>query len=93
MVDYLDFFEWLYEFSRDHEDQNIDEIFSVLIFMPIALLMVTFRRQHALEAEIELRQKAEEKIRHLAFYDPLTGLLNRNALEDRWQNRRLTVYR
>lgn len=36
-------------------------------------------------SDISERKEAEEKIRHLAFYDPLTGLPNRRLLVDRLQ--------
>jgi diguanylate cyclase (GGDEF)-like protein/PAS domain S-box-containing protein len=36
--------------------------------------------------DITERKRAEEKIKHLAFYDPLTGLPNRQLLMDRLQH-------
>lgn len=32
-------------------------------------------------ADISLQKKAEDKLRHMAYHDPLTGLANRNKLE------------
>ena len=39
----------------------------------------------ALLTDISERKSAEQKIQHLAFYDPLTGLPNRRLLRDRLQ--------
>lgn len=36
-----------------------------------------------LESELDVRQKLEEKLRHQALHDPLTGLANRALLRDR----------
>lgn len=38
-----------------------------------------------LQAEIKDRQEAQERLRHMAHYDTLTGLPNRNLLRDRLQ--------
>ena len=37
--------------------------------------------------DIEARKRAEERLRHLADHDPLTGLLNRRAFEQQLEQR------
>ena len=44
-------------------------------------------------ADMTERRAAEEKIRHLAFYDPLTGLPNRRLLLDRVEKALATSFR
>ena len=39
-----------------------------------------------LQFDITKRKEAEDKIEHLAFYDPLTGLPNRRLMQDRLQH-------
>lgn len=39
-----------------------------------------------LQQDIARRKEAEDKIEHLAFYDPLTGLPNRRLMQDRLQH-------
>jgi diguanylate cyclase (GGDEF)-like protein len=39
-----------------------------------------------LHLDIARRKEAEDKIEHLAFYDPLTGLPNRRLMQDRLQH-------
>ncbi|HEY8118313.1 MAG TPA: EAL domain-containing protein [Methylophilaceae bacterium] len=39
-----------------------------------------------LQLDITRRKEAEDKIEHLAFYDPLTGLPNRRLMQDRLQH-------
>ena len=39
-----------------------------------------------LQLDIARRKEAEDKIEHLAFYDPLTGLPNRRLMQDRLQH-------
>lgn len=85
-VSRIDLFELLYEFSRDHENLNVDEIFSVLMTLPVVMIAILIQRQRRLTREIQRRVEAEEKIRWLAFFDPMTGLPNRNMLDDRLDN-------
>lgn len=77
------FFEWLFDFTREHEDLELDELFSVAIFLPIAGAAYIARRNRELRDEVERRRQAEEAVKRLANFDRLTGLPNRNLLEDR----------
>jgi diguanylate cyclase (GGDEF)-like protein len=78
-----DAFEEIHEFSRAHEDWDLDEAFSVLAFLPFALLYFVLRRYKELQVELQLRKQAEESAHRLAHFDPLTGVLNRSLLEFR----------
>lgn len=81
-----DFFEELYEFSRSHEDWEIDELFSLAIIMSVALVVILYRNIKYLRIENSLRVKAEDEIKKMAFYDSLTGLPNRDLCLDRLKN-------
>ncbi|MCF4166949.1 EAL domain-containing protein [Zavarzinia compransoris] len=78
----LDTFEWLYHYSRDHEDWELDgvfTIFSVLSFALIAVLIVRNRDLKQAEAE---RRLAEARLEGLERFDALTGLRNRTGFLD-----------
>ena len=76
-------FENLNAFSRDHEDLELDELFTLLMILSVALSIFSFRRVVELRHEIQERKLAEEKVHKLAYYDSLTGLANRTLLKDR----------
>ncbi|MEP3427174.1 MAG: EAL domain-containing protein [Roseibium sp.] len=73
----LEAFEWLYDFTRDHEDYELDEFIGAIFALPAVLLFIIFRRVRDLQKEIKRRTTAEEEMRHLAQTDPLTSLPNR----------------
>lgn len=62
------------------------------LLLNIALVMFGWRRYRELRAEVVRRTRAEAQAMELARYDPLTGFLNRRALQelgnesiDRWR--------
>ncbi|MGC3936486.1 putative bifunctional diguanylate cyclase/phosphodiesterase [Roseobacter sp. EG26] len=75
----MELFERFYEYSRAHEDWDLDELALLIVNLTIALLFSVFfqwRRLKKLTTEREFqRQRAEKNASH----DPLTGLLNRRA--------------
>ena len=75
----LELFEEFYEFSRSHEDWDVDEFALLILNLTLALLVSSVYQARTLkkvakEKEFE-HQRAEQNARH----DPLTGLLNRRA--------------
>ncbi|MDA8621852.1 transporter substrate-binding domain-containing protein [Psychrosphaera sp.] len=58
---------------------------NITIFVGIAsiIILIILIWNRRLKSEILLRQKAEQKLRHLASHDPMTGLPNRSLLIDR----------
>jgi diguanylate cyclase (GGDEF)-like protein len=79
----LDWFEWLYAYTRAHEDRQIDEVIVVVVLMTAGLIAFGARRIVDQRREIKARQKAEDRARHLALADTLTGLPNRRQFEAR----------
>ncbi|QFT31769.1 Cyclic di-GMP phosphodiesterase Gmr [Labrenzia sp. THAF82] len=78
----LDAFERIYDFSRAHENYELDEILTALFASPVILLVFAFRRVRDLKKEIRRRVTAEAELRHLAQTDLLTGLPNRHFFFD-----------
>lgn len=71
---YFDSLEWLYQFSRSHENWELDEAIPLGLTLTISLLIFTYRRMSELG---EVTRAFEE----LALLDPLTGLHNRRAAQ------------
>ena len=76
-------FEKLHAYSREHEDLELDELFTLLMILSVAFSVFSLRRVNELRHEVRIRKKAEETIRKMAYYDSLTGLPNRTLLKDR----------
>lgn len=82
----LEAFEWLREFSREHEEWDLDEIiisFFTAMFVAVFMLsIVTFRNLQALRRETLLRQQFEREAvatRHLRALGTLAGGLAHSA--------------
>ncbi len=78
---WYDLFDRLYEYSRAHEDYEIDEFLTIGFVASIALVVFSWRRVKDQRREIVARRQAEERAHLLANADALTGLPNRRRLE------------
>jgi len=81
-----DIFEKLVEYSRTHEELEVDEFFVLLMVSSFAFLAILIRNAKYLRLEIAQRQKAEVKIKRLAYFDSLTGLQKRELCQDNFRN-------
>jgi diguanylate cyclase (GGDEF)-like protein len=81
-----DAFEYLVEVSREHEDLELDEFFTLLMISAFALIVVTYRNGVYLRIEMKRRVVVEKEIKRLAFYDGLTGLPNRDLCTNRLEH-------
>ena len=59
----FDLFEMIVEFSRDHEEYELDEIFSALILMSVFLLIFSVRRILDLEHIVDHTELSEQRHR------------------------------
>jgi len=81
-----DAFEHLFDYSREHEDMELDEILLMLMLTSVSLVVINYRNNLRLRGEIKSRIKIENEIKRMALYDSLTGLANRDLCHDRLQN-------
>jgi len=80
----IDAFERFYEFSRTHENWELDEIMVVWFFCIVCILamaLVSTRR------DLKANKQSQERIRDMARQDLLTGLPNRLFFESELENR------
>ncbi|WP_198670445.1 bifunctional diguanylate cyclase/phosphodiesterase [Oceanicella sp. SM1341] len=83
----LDSFECFYQYSRAHEDLELDEIFTVFVVLSLALVAVLVLRTRELYREVSRRQAAENNAAVLARYDALTGVPNRRLYQEELEDR------
>ena len=75
-------FEVLYQWSRLHEDIQLDEWFLLAVTVGVAAIFYSVRRVRELRREIARREEAEREAHRLAHHDALTGLPNRRQFVD-----------
>ncbi|MFC3092804.1 GGDEF domain-containing protein [Alteromonas sediminis] len=70
---YLDAFEWFYQYSRSHENWELDELLVLTFTLSITSAFFAFRR-------IREMKKLQQRLERYAQTDFLTGLYNRRKL-------------
>lgn len=78
----LQLFEWFYEFSREHEEFQLDEILVSYTILSLAFIVFGLRRIQDQRRELRLRVAAEMHATMLSLQDPLTGLPNRRRFQE-----------
>jgi diguanylate cyclase (GGDEF)-like protein len=73
----MNLFERLYDFSRQHEGAQVDELMVTLTIASLAFVAFGVRRVQDQRRELALRHAAERHALMLAEQDQLTGLPNR----------------
>ena len=84
----FELFEAFFELSRDYEEWELDELFTLTMLLGAGLLLFSVRRIVELKREIRQRQQAEESAHQLARHDALTGLPNRRFLFEDFERRK-----
>ena len=79
-------FEAFYEFSRSHEDWDLDEIVLVYAIGACVLPILIFRANGRLKHAMHAVSAAEESAQHAARHDALTGLFNRRYFSELLEN-------
>ncbi len=78
----IELFEGLHEFSREHEDWDLDEVFSFLMILGCILPALLYERNRRLTRSLKARGAAEERAKHISRHDALTGLNNRRVMAE-----------
>lgn len=78
----LDTVDWLYQYSRDHENWELDEVFTLFCVLSFALIAVLIVRNRDLKHAEAERQLAEARLEGLERFDALTGLRTRASFLD-----------
>lgn len=72
------FFDWV----QENPDSEIDSIILAFILTAIGIAIFAWRRYREMLVASQARELAEQKVRMMAYHDPLTGLPNRTSLRD-----------
>lgn len=84
---WIDAYDLFFEYSRAHEDLQLDELVALLFFIGIAAIVFSVRRIIDLRKEMQQRRVAEEEAQRLARHDVLTGLPNRRRFLEEFNSR------
>ncbi|MBE1297411.1 MAG: diguanylate cyclase [Rhodobacteraceae bacterium] len=82
----LELFEEFYEFSRAHEDWELDELAVLILNLTAGLMVALIVRSRQLSKLATERDNAERQAQQVALNDALTGLPNRRAFMDHLQS-------
>jgi len=82
----IDAFDLVYQWSRGHEDYEIDELFALGFCLGLMAVIYSWRRLADLRKEMAQRKAAESEAHRLARHDVLTGLPNRRSFLEEFQN-------
>ena len=74
---HLDAFDLIHDWSRAHEDWEVDELFALGFCLGLVAIVFSWRRLIDLRREMTRRKEAELESHRLARHDVLTGLPNR----------------
>jgi signal transduction histidine kinase len=70
----LDLFEWFYDYSRAHEDWDMDELILIVLFLPIPLTWFTLRRMREAQLQTKRLLEVERQLSHARKMDGLGTL-------------------
>ncbi|WP_158968352.1 putative bifunctional diguanylate cyclase/phosphodiesterase [Chachezhania sediminis] len=79
----LELFERFHEFSRQHEDWELDEIGILVLLSSVATGGALIWRWRHLSQALRERDEAQRQAEQHAWFDPLTGLANRRYFQSR----------
>lgn len=74
-------FEWFYEYSRAHEDWDLDEIVLFFVVLPLPLMWFSFRRANEAAQETNRNLIIERELSHLRKVESLGTLAGGMAHE------------
>ncbi|MDX8354445.1 putative bifunctional diguanylate cyclase/phosphodiesterase [Cognatiyoonia sp. IB215182] len=75
----MELFERFYDYSRAHEDWDLDEFALLVVNLTIALLLSSIFQSTRLRKLVRQRDFERDRAEKNARHDPLTGLMNRRA--------------
>ena len=84
----LELFEHFYEFSRAHEEWQLDEVAVLVLALTAAAIVSLVVQALALQSSLKSLEQEHDRADRHARFDQLTGLLNRRSFFSTLDNRR-----